>query len=63
VEVSGGFFSTKLIVPSSAIANVEHETVHLNVASSEIDGTGWQQRPRTSDELRNAAERDVDRDI
>jgi hypothetical protein len=63
VEVSGGFFSTKLFVPSSAIANVEHETVHLNLASGEIDATGWQQRPRTSDELRNAAERDVDRDI
>jgi hypothetical protein len=27
IEVSGGLFSTALYVPSSAIGNVEHETV------------------------------------
>jgi len=63
VEVSTGLFSGTLYVPASAIANVEGETVHLNVASREIDATGWQQPPRTSDELRTTRERDVDREI
>ena len=63
VEVSGGFFSAELYVPSSAIANVEQETVHLNIAHQEVDAMGWQQPPRLSDDLRITDERDVDRDI
>jgi hypothetical protein len=63
VEVSGGFFSGNLYVPASAIGNVEGETVHLNVAEREVDTTGWQQPPRTSDDLRTTRERDADRDI
>jgi hypothetical protein len=63
VEVSGGHFSASLYVPSSAIGNVESETVHLNVAQREVDTTGWQQPPRTSDDLRTTRERDADRDI
>lgn len=63
VEVSGGHFSATLYVPSSAIANVENDTVHLNVAHRQVDATGWQQPPRTSDALRTADERDADRDI
>jgi hypothetical protein len=50
-------------VPASAIGNVEGETVHLNVAEREVDTTGWQQPPRTSDDLRTTRERDADRDI
>ena len=63
VEVSGGLFSSALYVPSSAIANVEDGTVHLTVASNEVGSMGWNQPPRTSDELHTAPERDVDRDI
>jgi hypothetical protein len=63
VEVSTGRFSATLFVPSSAIANVEHETLHLNLASGEVDSTGWEQPPRSSDALRTTAERDSDRDI
>ena len=63
VEVSGGFLSGRLYVPSSAIANVEDETVYLNVADGEVDAMGWRQPPRLSDDLRTANERDVDRDI
>ena len=63
LEVSGGFFSTTLFVPASAIGNVENETVHLTLARREVDGMGWQQPPRTSDELRAGEQRDVDRDI
>lgn len=63
VRVSAGRFSAAIYVPASAIANVENETVHLNLASIEIGGMGWQQPPRSPDELQTARERDVDRDI
>jgi len=63
VEVSGGLFSPTLYVPSSAIANVEDGTVHLGVANGEVGSMGWNQPPRTSDELLTEPERDVDRDI
>lgn len=63
VEVSGGLFSHTLYVPSSAIGMVEHDTVHLNLASGEVDATGWQQPPRSSDALRSSPEREGDRDI
>ena len=63
VEVSGGYFAATLYIPSSAIANVQEETVHLNVANGEVDSMGWQQPPRLSDDLRTSTQRDVDRDI
>ena len=63
VEVSGGLFSSTLYVPASAIGNVEHHTVHLNLAHAEIDGTGWEQPPRSSDALHSGPDRDADRDI
>ncbi len=63
VEVSGGFFSAGLYVPASAIANVEHETVSLNVAKGEVDAMGWQQPPRSPDDLRTEREPDVDREV
>jgi hypothetical protein len=63
VEVSGGFFSSGLYVPASAIANVENETVHLNIANAEVAAMGWHQPPRSSDDLRTAPERDSDREI
>jgi hypothetical protein len=63
IEVSGGLFSSTLYVPSSAVGNVEHEKVHLNLAHGEIDATGWQQPPRSPDDLHTAREREADRDI
>jgi hypothetical protein len=63
VEVAGGLFSSDLYVPSSAIANVENETVHLSIAHRDVEGMGWHQPPRSSDELHTGPERDIDRDI
>jgi hypothetical protein len=63
LKVSGSRFGSAIFVPSSAIANVEHESVHLNIAAGEVDAMGWQQRPRTPDDLRTGPERDSDRDI
>lgn len=63
VEVSPGHFAPTLYVPSSAIGNVEHETVHLNLAHGEVDATGWREPPRMPDDLRTGKEPDADRDI
>ena len=63
IEVSGGLFSSTLYVPASAVGNVEGETVHLNLAAGEVDGAGWQQPPRSSDQLHAGPERDADREI
>ena len=50
-------------VPSSAIGNIESETVHLNIAQGEVDSMGWRQPPRLPDDLQTAAEHDADREI
>lgn len=63
IEVPGGLFAGTLYVPSSAIGNIENETVHLNVAHGEVDSMGWQQPPRLPDDLQTAPERDADREI
>jgi len=63
VRVSGGFFSSDIYVPASAIANVESETVHLNLSNSEVDTMGWHQPPRSSDELQTTREPDAEREI
>lgn len=47
--VSRGAFSSGLYVPASAIANVEHEVVHLNLSKSEAEQMGWEQPPREPD--------------
>ena len=48
IEVPGGLFMGMLYVPSSAIGNIEHETVHLNIAHGEVDSMGWQQPPQVA---------------
>jgi hypothetical protein len=63
VKVSPGHFFAAIYVPASAIANVQHETVHLNVANAEVAAMGWQQPPRSPDELHVTPERDADREI
>ena len=63
LRVSGSRFTEDLYVPASHIGNVEHESVHLTVASGEVDAMGWQQPPRSSDALRTGPERAADREI
>jgi hypothetical protein len=63
LRVSAHLFSGDIFVPSSAISMVAHESVHLNVASGEVDAMGWEQPPRIPDALRTAPEREADREI
>jgi hypothetical protein len=52
-----------LYVPASAIANVENEVVHLNVALREAQGMGWQQPQRGDDALKTTPESDLHRHV
>lgn len=63
VLVARGGFSQGMYVPASAIANVERETVHLNLARAEAESMGWQQPPREDDRLRQDPERDRNRHV
>jgi hypothetical protein len=52
-----------LYVPASHIANVEHEVVYLNLAKSEADAMGWEQRPRDEDTPETSPETDLHRHV
>jgi hypothetical protein len=39
-------FAVDLYVPVTAVANVEHGTVHLNLTRSDAEQMGWEQAPR-----------------
>ena len=49
VLASRGGGSADLYVPASAIANVEHDVVHLNITKNEAEQMGWEQPPREED--------------
>jgi hypothetical protein len=42
-------FAADLYVPASFIANVEHETIHLNIPQHDAEQMGWEQAPRDDD--------------
>ena len=63
VLVSRGAFARNLYVPASAIANVDADTVHLNLAKREAEGMGWEQQPRSEDELDTLPESDLHRHV
>ena len=52
------FSRAHLYVPASAIANVEHEVVHLNLAKREAEQMGWEEPPREPDAPDGVAETD-----
>jgi hypothetical protein len=50
-------------VPATAIANVEHEVVHLSVPQRDVAGMGWQQAPRDDDAPATSPESDLHRHV
>jgi hypothetical protein len=52
-----------IYVPASAIANVEHEVVHLSVQQRDVAEMGWEQPPRDNDAPATSAETDLHRHI
>ena len=61
VLASRSGFLSKLYVPASHIANVEHEVVYLNLAKSEAEGMGWEQPPRDHDAPDASSDTDLHR--
>jgi hypothetical protein len=41
--------ASDVYVPATAVANVEHEVIHLSVPRRDVANMGWEQPPRTDD--------------
>lgn len=63
VLTSRGALAVPLFVPASAIANVEHEMVHLNLARDDAARMGWEQPPREPDAPDDSTDDDLHRHI
>jgi hypothetical protein len=49
ILTSRSMMGADLYVPVSSIANVERETIHLNVTRNDALQMGWEQAPRVDD--------------
>src|SRR6476469_10735801 len=57
ITVSKAFlFKTDMYIPVSAISNIEHDRVYLNVTKHDIERQGWDQLPDSN-------ETDLDRGV
>jgi hypothetical protein len=63
VLVSASGLPSDLYIPASAIANVENESVHLNVAQRDVAQMGWGQPPRDDDAPSSSPEADLHRHV
>jgi hypothetical protein len=52
-----------IYVPASAIGNVEHAVVHLNLPQHDVADMGWEQPPRNDDAPEEAPETDLHRHV
>jgi len=58
-----GGLADNLFIPASAIANVEHEVVHLSYPQRDVAQMGWGQPPRVDDAPPGSPEADLHRHI
>lgn len=63
VLTSRGALITPLYVPASAIANVEHDMVYLNLTRNDAARMGWEQPPREPDAPDDSADGDLHRHV
>jgi hypothetical protein len=56
-------FASSVYIPASAIANVEHEVVHLSVEQRVVAEMGWEQPPRDDDAPATSPEADLHRHV
>jgi hypothetical protein len=52
-----------IYIPASAIANVEHEVVHLSLPQRDVAQMGWGQPPRDDDAPATSPETDLHRHV
>jgi hypothetical protein len=69
-EVSQNYLLTSLpglagdlYIPASAIANVEHEIIHLSIPQPDVGQMGWDQPPREEDTPTSSPESDLHRHV
>jgi hypothetical protein len=55
-------FAADIYVPVTSIANVERETIYLNITQPDTEQMGWEQEPR-DDEAEDPADGDLHRHI
>jgi hypothetical protein len=55
--------SSPVYIPASAIANVEHEVVHLSLPQAAVEEMGWGQPPRDDDAPQTSPETDLHRHV
>ena len=55
--------ASDIYVPVSAIANVEHEVIHLSIPQHDVAQMGWAQPPRDEDVPAASPETDLHRHI
>ena len=55
--------ASDLYVPASAIANVEHDVIHLSIPQRDVAQMGWGQPPRDDDVPATSPEADLHRHI
>jgi hypothetical protein len=58
-----GGLTGELYVPASAIANVEHQMVHLAYPQADVAQMGWGQAPRVEDSPSASPEADLHRHV
>mgnify|MGYP001592768584 CR=1 FL=1 len=63
VLTTHGGRSGDLYVPSSAIANVRDETLHLNLPKAVAEEMGWELAPRDEDDPESPREGDLHRHV
>jgi hypothetical protein len=56
-------FARTIYIPASAIANVEHQVVHLSVEQRTVAAMGWEQPPRDDDAPTTSPETDLHRHV
>jgi len=52
-----------IYVPASAIANVEHDVIHLSMPQRDVGQMGWEQPPRDDDVPATLPEADLHRHV
>jgi hypothetical protein len=60
---SASGFAGDVYIPASAIANVEHEIVHLSYPQRDVAQMGWGQPPRIDDAASESPEADLHRHV
>ena len=52
-----------IYVPASAIANIEHQVIHLSIPQHDVAQMGWAQPPRDADVPATSPESDLHRHV